>query len=50
MLQDVQRGAPTEIDAICGAIARAGEKLGVPVPVNRTFWMLVRAQMEKSNR
>ena len=41
MLQDVQRGAPTEIDAICGAIVKTGEKLGVPVPVNRTFWKLV---------
>jgi 2-dehydropantoate 2-reductase len=47
MLQDVQRGAPTEIDAICGAIVKAGEKVGVPVPVNRTFWQLINAQMEK---
>jgi 2-dehydropantoate 2-reductase len=43
MLQDVQRGAPTEIDAICGAIVRAGEKNGVPVPINRTLWQLVNA-------
>ena len=43
MLQDVQRGAPTEIDAICGAIVKTGEKMGVPVPVNRTFWKLVRS-------
>ena len=43
MLQDVQRGAPTEIDAICGAIVLAGEQLGVPTPVNRTLWMLVKA-------
>jgi 2-dehydropantoate 2-reductase len=42
MLQDVQRGAPTEIDAICGAIAREGERLNVPTPVNRTLWHLVR--------
>ena len=46
MLQDVQRGAPTEINAICGAIARAGERLGVPVPVNRTFWKLIQARTE----
>lgn len=43
MLQDVQRGAPTEIDAICGAIVSAGEQSGVPAPVNRTLWQLVKA-------
>jgi 2-dehydropantoate 2-reductase len=43
MLQDIQRGAPTEIDAICGAIAHEGESFGVPTPVNRTLWHLVRA-------
>ncbi len=43
MLQDVQRGAPTEIDAICGAVVHEGERLGVPTPVNRTLWHLVRA-------
>jgi 2-dehydropantoate 2-reductase len=43
MLQDIQRGAPTEIDAICGAIVTAGEQTGVPTPVNRTLWQLVRA-------
>jgi 2-dehydropantoate 2-reductase len=43
MLQDVNRGAPTEIDAICGAVVRAGKELGVPTPINRTLWLLVRA-------
>lgn len=43
MYQDVQRGRPTEIDAICGAVAQAGERVGVPAPVNRTLWLLVRA-------
>jgi 2-dehydropantoate 2-reductase len=43
MYQDVQRGRPTEIDAICGAVVQAGERLGVPTPVNRTLWLLVRA-------
>jgi len=43
MLQDVRRGAPTEIDAICGAIVQAGELHGVPTPVNRTLWRLVKA-------
>lgn len=42
MLQDVTRGAPTEIDAITAAIVRAGEETGVPTPVNRALWMLVK--------
>ncbi len=46
MLQDVERAAPTEIDAICGAIAQAGEQSGVPTPVNRTLWLLVKALQE----
>ena len=46
MLQDVQRGAPTEIDAICGAIVQAGEQAGVPVPTNRIIWSLVKAKVE----
>ncbi|NIM92752.1 MAG: 2-dehydropantoate 2-reductase [Anaerolineales bacterium] len=43
MYQDVQRGAPTEIDAICGVVVREGQKLGEPTPVNETLWHLVRA-------
>jgi 2-dehydropantoate 2-reductase len=43
MLQDVQRGAPTEIDAINGAIVRLGEQTSTPTPVNRALCLLVRA-------
>jgi 2-dehydropantoate 2-reductase len=43
MLQDVLRGAPTEIDAICGAVVRIAEKHSLEVPLNRTCWKLVRA-------
>jgi len=43
MLQDVLRGAPTEIDAICGAVTQIGEQLGIPTPVNRLLWQLVRS-------
>jgi 2-dehydropantoate 2-reductase len=42
MLQDVERGAPTEIDALCGAVSREGRERGVPTPVNRELWRLVR--------
>ncbi len=43
MLQDVKRGARTEIDAICGVVARAAQAHGVPAPVNWTMWRLVEA-------
>jgi 2-dehydropantoate 2-reductase len=43
MLQDVKRGAPTEIDSICGAVVREGQQSGVPTPVNWAVWNLVRA-------
>ena len=35
MLQDVQRGAQTEIDLICGAVVTYGQKFDVPTPVNK---------------
>jgi 2-dehydropantoate 2-reductase len=43
MLQDVLRNAPTEIDAINGAIVQTGEETGVPTPIHRTLWQLVRS-------
>lgn len=43
MLQDVARGAATEIDAICGAVVRAGARVGIPTPVNRLFLTEVKA-------
>lgn len=45
MLQDMRRGAPTEIDAICGAIVRQGEDLDVPTPINWTLWRLIQARV-----
>jgi 2-dehydropantoate 2-reductase len=43
MLQDVLRGAPTECDAINGAVAAEGKRLGIPTPVNETLWQLLQA-------
>ncbi len=43
MLQDVLRGVPTEIDAICGAVVREGEQLDIPTPINATLHRLVKA-------
>jgi 2-dehydropantoate 2-reductase len=46
MLQDISRGAPTEIDAICGAIQRAGQEMGVSTPANRTLTLLVKSLVD----
>jgi 2-dehydropantoate 2-reductase len=43
MLQDVLRGAPTECEAINGAVIRWGKHLDVPTPVNETLYHLVRS-------
>jgi 2-dehydropantoate 2-reductase len=42
MLMDVLAKRPTEIDFVNGAIADAGEKVGVPVPLNRALWRLMK--------
>jgi 2-dehydropantoate 2-reductase len=42
MMQDVLAGRATEIDFMNGAIVRCGEQAGVPTPLNRTLWTLVK--------
>lgn len=44
MLQDVERGRPTEIDAINGYVASRGDALGVPAPTNALLTRLIRAR------
>ena len=46
MLQDVLRGAPTEINAICGAVVRTGKKHKIAAPVNNACWQLIRAMTQ----
>jgi len=48
MLQDILRGAPTECDAINGAVAMEGRRLGVPTPVNEILWQLVKAAAHRN--
>ena len=43
MYQDVLRGAPTEIEAISGAIVEQGERAGVPTPINNAMLHIIRA-------
>ena len=44
MLQDLDRGRRTEIDAITGAVLRAAERHGLDAPLNRALYALVRAR------
>lgn len=44
MLQDIQRGRRTEIDALNGAVVRLGQQYGVPTPVNWTIVNIVKAK------
>ena len=48
MLQDLERGRPTEIDAINGWVARRGAELGVPVPINTTLTHVIRARVRRA--
>lgn len=49
MLQHVEAGKRTEIDALNGAIVREGRRLGVPTPFNEALTLLVKA-LEQSRR
>ena len=45
--QDLNRGRPTEIDALNGYISRRAAQLGIPVPVNHTLFTLVKLAEQK---
>jgi 2-dehydropantoate 2-reductase len=42
MLYDREAGRPLEYDALTGAVVRAGERLGIDVPLNRALLALLR--------
>lgn len=44
--QDIARKKRTEIDSLNGYVARLGEELGIPTPVNRTLHALVKVLEE----
>ena len=50
MLQDVERGRRTEIDAICGEIVARGLARGIDTPVNMTLTALVKGIEESTRR
>ncbi|MCL4478202.1 MAG: 2-dehydropantoate 2-reductase [Deltaproteobacteria bacterium] len=43
MLQDIEKGKKTEIDAINGAVVMYGERLGISVEINKTMVRLIKA-------
>ena len=43
MLQDVEAKRVTEVDAICGAVYREGQRRGVDAPLNQAMTLLVSA-------
>jgi 2-dehydropantoate 2-reductase len=50
MLQDLDAGRPTEIDAISGAILRRARTHGIAVPMTETILRLVRARERSAAR
>jgi 2-dehydropantoate 2-reductase len=42
MLQDVLAKRQTEVDFMNGAIVKWGEQAGVPTPLNRALWELIK--------
>ena len=42
MLQDVLAKRITEVDFMNGAIVKWGEQVGVPTPLNKTMWALIK--------
>jgi 2-dehydropantoate 2-reductase len=42
MLSDVLNQRPTEIDALNGGIARIGEEVGVPTPLNEAMTDIIK--------
>jgi len=46
MLQDIEKGLKTEVNAINGVVCENGRKTGVPTPVNDTVVELVRGMEE----
>jgi 2-dehydropantoate 2-reductase len=48
MLQDILRGAPTECDAINGAVAGEGKRLNVSTPTNEILWQLIMAAVHQN--
>ena len=43
LLQDVEAGRKTEVELFSGTVIRLGSETGVPVPINRMLYDMIRA-------
>jgi 2-dehydropantoate 2-reductase len=50
MLQDMRRGAPTEIEAINGAVIRVAEQYGLSAPVNQSLYLIVKSILNRQSK
>jgi 2-dehydropantoate 2-reductase len=50
MLQDVEAGRVTEVEAFAGTVMRLGSSKGVPVPVNTLFYHIVKSLERKCSK
>jgi 2-dehydropantoate 2-reductase len=44
MLNDIQHRLPTEVDYLCGAIAKQAERAGVPAPLHTALYRLIKGR------
>ena len=50
MLQDLKRGAPTEIDVLCAKVVSLGKTLGISTPVNELLTMLIHGKVDLARK
>ncbi len=48
MLQHMDAGLPTEIDALNGAVVQQGRALGVSTPFNEALTLLIKARNDQT--
>lgn len=50
MLQDLDAGRKTEVEIFAGKICRLGEEAGIPTPVNRLFYNMLKTLEWQNSR
>jgi len=49
-LADVEQGKPIEVETFSGAVVRLGRELGVPTPVHRAIYAILKLEDERNRR
>jgi len=49
-LADVEQGKPIEVEAFSGTVVRLGRELGVPTPVHRAIYAILKLEDERNRR